>query len=168
MDMSLIKLGICDAQGGLACCSPWVHKESDMTEWLNWTELILTLSWIHHCSFDLCFSNNYWCSASFHVSLAISMSSLENYLDLLHIFWLGFLFFWHRSAWAVCIFWRLIPVSYAICKYFLPSWRLFFCFVLLMVSFAVQKLLSLIRFCLLLFLYITLGGGSKKLLLRFM
>ena len=25
--------------GNLACCSPWGHKESDMTEWLNWTEL---------------------------------------------------------------------------------------------------------------------------------
>ena len=22
----------------LACCNPWGHKESDMTEWLNWTE----------------------------------------------------------------------------------------------------------------------------------
>ena len=22
-------------QGGLACCSPWVHKESDTTEQLN-------------------------------------------------------------------------------------------------------------------------------------
>ena len=28
-----------DGQGGLACCSPWSCKESDMTEWLNWTEL---------------------------------------------------------------------------------------------------------------------------------
>ena len=27
-----------DGQGGLACCSPWRHKELDMTEWLNWTE----------------------------------------------------------------------------------------------------------------------------------
>ena len=28
-----------DGQGGLVCCSPWGHKESDMTEWteLNWT-----------------------------------------------------------------------------------------------------------------------------------
>ena len=26
-------------QGGLACCSPWGHKESDTTERLNWTEL---------------------------------------------------------------------------------------------------------------------------------
>ena len=24
-----------DGQGGLACCSPWSHKESDMTEQLN-------------------------------------------------------------------------------------------------------------------------------------
>ena len=25
--------------GGLACCSSWGRKESDTTEWLNWTEL---------------------------------------------------------------------------------------------------------------------------------
>ena len=28
-----------DGQGGLACCDSWDHKESDTTEWLNWTEL---------------------------------------------------------------------------------------------------------------------------------
>ena len=27
-----------DGQGGLARCSPWDSKESDMTEWLNWTK----------------------------------------------------------------------------------------------------------------------------------
>ena len=27
--------GVGDGQGGLVCCSPWGHKESDMTEWLN-------------------------------------------------------------------------------------------------------------------------------------
>ena len=26
-------------QGGLACCNSWGCKESDMTKWLNWTEL---------------------------------------------------------------------------------------------------------------------------------
>ena len=37
MDMSLSRLrGVCDGQGGLACCSPWGRKESDTTEWLNW------------------------------------------------------------------------------------------------------------------------------------
>ena len=28
--------GVGDGQGSLACCSPWGHKESDLTEWLNW------------------------------------------------------------------------------------------------------------------------------------
>ena len=26
-------------QGGMVCCGSWGHKESDTTEWLNWTEL---------------------------------------------------------------------------------------------------------------------------------
>ena len=30
--------GVGDGQGSLACCSPWGCKESDTTEWLNWTE----------------------------------------------------------------------------------------------------------------------------------
>ena len=34
-------LGVSDGQGGLACCDSWGHKESDMTEWLNWTELMI-------------------------------------------------------------------------------------------------------------------------------
>ena len=32
-----------DGQGGLACCSPWGHKESDTTEQLNWAEVRLHL-----------------------------------------------------------------------------------------------------------------------------
>ena len=31
--------GVGDGQGGLACCDSWGRKESDTTEWLNWTEL---------------------------------------------------------------------------------------------------------------------------------
>ena len=31
--------GVGDGQAGLACCNSWGRKESDMTEWLNWTEL---------------------------------------------------------------------------------------------------------------------------------
>ena len=42
--------GIGDGQGGLACCDSWGGKESDTTEWLNWTELnkelsCLSLNW---------------------------------------------------------------------------------------------------------------------------
>ena len=31
--------GAGDGQGVLACCSPWGRKESDTTEWLNWSWL---------------------------------------------------------------------------------------------------------------------------------
>ena len=33
-------LGVGDGQGSLVCCNSWDHKESDMTERLNWTELM--------------------------------------------------------------------------------------------------------------------------------
>ena len=35
MDMGLGGLGVGDGQGGLACCSPRGHKESDTTERMN-------------------------------------------------------------------------------------------------------------------------------------
>ena len=41
VDMSLSKtLGDGEGQRSLACCSPWGHKESGMTEQLNNTEFI--------------------------------------------------------------------------------------------------------------------------------
>ena len=39
--------GVGNGQESLACCSPWGCKESDMTEWLNWTE-VWDLSDIDH------------------------------------------------------------------------------------------------------------------------
>ena len=30
--------GVGDGQGGLACCGPWGHKNSDMAELLNWSQ----------------------------------------------------------------------------------------------------------------------------------
>ena len=41
MDMSLSKLWVGDGQGGLACCSPWGHEESDTAEQLNWIEIYI-------------------------------------------------------------------------------------------------------------------------------
>ena len=44
--------GVGDGKGGPACCDSWGCKESDMTEWLNWTDLgpnrtpVLDESWI--------------------------------------------------------------------------------------------------------------------------
>ena len=45
--------GVGDWQGGLACCGPQGHKESDMTEWLNWTELRMLLI----MTLDFCLSD---------------------------------------------------------------------------------------------------------------
>ena len=33
--------GVGDGQGGLMCCNSWGRKESDTTELLNWTELMM-------------------------------------------------------------------------------------------------------------------------------
>ena len=40
-NQSILKIslgpGVSDGQGGLACCGSWGHKESNTTEWLNWS-----------------------------------------------------------------------------------------------------------------------------------
>ena len=36
--------GVADGQEDLVCCSPWGHKESDMTERLSWTEFSCNMS----------------------------------------------------------------------------------------------------------------------------
>ena len=68
------------------------------------------------------------------------------HLGLLPIFWLVVYLFLYWATWTVCIFWRLsFVVSFVII--FSHFWGLFFffSFFLIMLSFAVQKFLSLIR-----------------------
>ena len=73
----------------------------------------------------------------------------------------------HRAAWAVCIFWILIPCQ--LYHFRILSSILFFFFILLMVSFAMKKLLSLIRSHLCIFVFISIMlGWLKKILLQFM
>ena len=86
------------------------------------------------------------------------------YLGLLRIFWLCCLLFWYWAVWAVCIFWRLIPCQSASFENIF-SHSVGCLFILFSVSFALQKLLSLIRSHLFIFvfIFITLGGGSKKI-----
>ena len=38
-------LGVGDGQGGLACCSPWGHKEQDMTELNRYTYQLMDI-WV--------------------------------------------------------------------------------------------------------------------------
>ena len=80
---------------------------------------------VPHFSFDLHFSNNWWCWASFHVFLLWRNVSL----GLLPIFQLSCLSFCCWVVWAVCIFWKLALVGRIICKYCLPFYRLSFHFV---------------------------------------
>ena len=35
-----VNSGFGDGQGGLVCCTPWGHNESDMTEQMNWTQML--------------------------------------------------------------------------------------------------------------------------------
>ena len=66
---------------------------------------------------------------------------------------------------------KINPMSVALfANIFSHSVGFFLKFILFMISFAVQKLLSLIRSHLFIFvsIFITLGGGSKEILLRFM
>ena len=48
-----------DGQGGQECCDSWGRKESDTTEWLNWTdthllELVLALPVRYFCLWKVC------------------------------------------------------------------------------------------------------------------
>ena len=88
------------------------------------------------------------------------------YFGLLPIFWLGC--FLDIELLELCKFWYLILVGHIICKYFLPFCGLSFCFACGFVCCA--KAFELIRFHLFIFAFIsiTLGNGSKKILLRFM
>ena len=72
VDMSLSKLGIVDGQGGLACCSPWGHKESDMTEWLNWTNWFCPYIWFHLFVYKSLFLSTW-----FQTSCPISRSEVK-------------------------------------------------------------------------------------------
>ena len=47
-------LGVGDGQRGLACCDSWGRKESDTTEWLNWTERSRFLSfYVSHSIYEI-------------------------------------------------------------------------------------------------------------------
>ena len=88
------------------------------------------------------------------------------YLCLQYIFCLGWFCFW--VVWAVCMFWKLNPSWSHICRYF--SQPVDCLFILFMVFFAVQKLVSLISSNLFIFAFtsIALGNWPKKRLVWLM
>ena len=90
----------------------------------DWREVI------SHCSFDLHFSKNERCWASFHVFVS-HLCLLWRYvcLGLSPTFWLGCLFFWYWVVWATCISWKWILYQLSPLLLFSPIWGLSWHFV---------------------------------------
>jgi len=79
------------------------------------------------------------------------------YQGLLSVFQLVFVVV---VAWAVCIFWRLSPCLSHHLQIFSHSVACFFFLFLKIISFAVQKLVSLIRSHLFIFVFISIALGD--------
>ena len=122
------------------------------------------------CSFDLHFSNHKWHRASFHVFIShLYVFFGEICLGLFPTLLLGCLFFWYLSYMSCLYILEINPLS-VVSFVIIFSHSEGYLFTLFIVSFAVQKLLSLIRSHLFIFVFIsiTLGCGSKRILLWFM
>ena len=95
-------LGVGDGQGGLACCDSWGCKESDTTEWLNWTERTKmeksSLSYLPRYILFLLLFLHPWCSKFPSYILSLLLKELTIAVLLEQVCWqqilLTFLHLW--------------------------------------------------------------------------
>ena len=80
--------GVGDGQGGLACCDSWGRKESDMTEWLNWTVEVST----HAQEFQPSFLTA--CSMDFQLAITAPTTESISCNKSFRIYFLLVLFLW--------------------------------------------------------------------------
>ena len=90
-------LGVGDGQGGLVCCDSCGHKESDMTEQLNWAELYaMCLIYLKTGSYGQWWSHKQHIPTTVHIlfqdlPLKIKSSMLARKTDkLLVTYWVGY------------------------------------------------------------------------------
>ena len=145
-DMSLSKL--------LELVMDWVawhaaiHRVAKSRTWLgDWTELDWIINDVAHLFMCLLAS----CMSSLEKCLLIFRSSVHFLIGLFS----GL--FWYWVVWTVCIYWKLSPCWLHHLQIFSPSQQIVFLF---MVSFAVQKLISLIRSYLFIFYFTAIDSGS--------
>ena len=122
---------------------------------------------IPHCSFDLYFSNNYQCWASFHVPtghLSVCLIQGNVSLGFLTIF-IWVVWFILILSWMSCLFILEIKVLLAASFTNTLAHSVVCLFFLFMVFFAMEKIVSLIRSHLFIFFTsIALGDWPKKIL----
>ena len=140
-------LGDGDGQGGLACGDSWGRKESDTTEWLNWTEQLVILS-IFSCA-SLPSVYLLW------RDICIDLPPIFFFFDW--VVW----FFWILSCVNCLHILEINPLSVA------SSANIFShsegcLFVLFTVSFAVQKVLNFISFIFISSVYFCYSHYSRR------
>ena len=75
-------LGVGDGKGSLECCSPWGCRESDTTEWPNWTEPCNL--WYHFLLYlsALAAAGKHWlCTAKHFQVLTERLNSIISFLS---------------------------------------------------------------------------------------